>query len=146
MPLFLLGMWIYEMPRWRDTGDPILFWGAVLMATFVASLSPGTAGDNLLLRLFIGALLGFAFVGVSPFRYGVGRLGQAVSLVGAASYSIYLYNYSYAFFGPDPQSLWGVFVYAAGVILVGMVMWFLIDRNFEKIRHARRRSQMKVAA
>ncbi|MCZ4430318.1 acyltransferase [Agrobacterium sp. SOY23] len=134
LPLFMLGVFIYE--RHDENGRDLtwLFW-PLIAGSVAVMLLVKPFDTNVFARLLLGGALGFALVATSPFRSGELGLGKAISLVAAASYSIYLYNYVMLFlvdrvFGVAAMLVGMVFIFAFGV-----GMWWLFDRNFEKVRH-----------
>lgn len=134
LPLFMLGVFIYERHEKKDIDLGWLFWpligGSVAIMLLIKPFD-----TNVFARLLFGGTLGFALVATSPFRSGECGLGKAISLIAAASYSIYLYNYVMLFLA---DSVFGVAAMLVGMVFIfafGVGMWWLFDRNFEKARH-----------
>lgn len=140
-PLFLLGMELHgfrptSMHRWLAFGAGCLSLVAMLAPPFLGLTPMPNSGLDLLGRIVIGGGIATACLVASPQWPGNGLFVRAITAIGIASYSIYLYNYIFvALPQPSVTGLVGLVVYSAMVIVFGMLMWALVERPFEALRH-----------
>jgi peptidoglycan/LPS O-acetylase OafA/YrhL len=141
LPLFLLGIELHgsgSSAAWRPFA-----WLAGLVAVtmmFAPELFEPMANPDrslaLFNRLLIGAGLGLLCIKGMPSRVPRNVVTGLIARIGVASYSIYLYNY--IFFATKAPLVGGVVGYLLSVVAVmafGIMMWWLIERPAEAIRH-----------
>ncbi|MFK3847949.1 acyltransferase family protein [Agrobacterium pusense] len=145
LPLFMLGVFIYERKNGNSPDLTWLFW-PLIVGSVAAMLVLKPFDTNVFSRLILGGAIGFALVAVSPFRNGEGTIAKVISLIAAASYSIYLYNYVMFFLAGRISGVPAMAVGTAFVFAFGVGAWWLFDRNFEKARHKYRARLSRRAA
>lgn len=146
LPLFLLGMELYAHANTESTKDklpsPYLILGAIAALKAVeALLLPAALDPNsfMLSRILIGAALGVLCIKLIPHAAPKNIFAKTVSLVGLSSYSIYLFNYIFWILQvPRIPGNPGIVITSVGVILIGILMWELLEKPFESIRHGMR--------
>lgn len=147
LPLFLVGVELYAVRNIKNGADKAYGIAAGLLALGLIYnpgwLYLGQVSEKtelfMLNRLAIGAALGFFCIRLMPREVPKTLATRFISLVAAASYSIYLFNYIFWILGsPFMPGLSGILATSLAVIGFGVLMWWLIEQPFESIRHARR--------
>lgn len=145
LPLFMLGVFIYERRDGNHRYTAWLFWPVIVGSIAVMTLVK-PFDTNVFSRLLLGGAIGFALVGTSPFRSGFGRSAKAINLIAAASYSIYLYNYVLLFLETKLAGVAAMVVGTTFVFAFGAGMWWVFDRSFENARHRYKSRSSRQAA
>lgn len=142
--LFVLGMEIHSFRR--DKWMKSLGWAGLVLAVSLMLL-PDIASPHLMERLAIGGGLATFLLAVVPSKIGSKYVSAVVTLIGGASYSIYLYNYIfYVTKAPLITGALGFALYMTGIFAFGILMWFLVERNTEQYRKRRRQASSGVDA
>ena len=156
LPLFVLGMEIATSAGSRWLRSFALVAGVLAMADIAAGFSllnfwsVELREDSVYDRMLIGAGIASMILVFVPPRVGHNLLSSTITQVGIASYSIYLYNYIFQVFpGKVASGLMGWCASFVFVMLFGTAMWWLIERNTERLRRsfvrARRDRQPAIA-
>lgn len=146
LPLFILGMELHNVvnPNRLRIAAIIALTIAIGMMLHPSLIEPRPYPAEAALaqidRLIIGGSIGFFCLTAIKRNIEYNMLTRGIQIIGVSSYSIYLYNYIYNAVEPVVHGVAGILLYTAfvflfGIILFGIMMWWLVESRFETMRH-----------